>query len=475
MNDPRLKLLDLQWFAANFLWIRDKYEHLRRLEFNRVQADFHLKRTGRDIIEKCRQCGLTTYMLASMFHAAITRPQYHGLIGSRNRDKAQENLQRVELFLRYLPPELTPRIDRQRVDLLTFPDLDSSLSIEAMQEGFGSGSTYSEVYMTELVYAKHARAALEAVSQAIPVGFGSIVLDSHYDTGIVGSFFEAEIQRAKRGESGYKHFCYPWQWEYDEAWAQEKRKDGAAAFAAQYCCDPTQAGDPIFPKAEIVAARANWKQPDLTAFDALKEQRDTGKLSAEDFAKAWEVERGKHRFLIGLDPAEGRLAAKESRERDYHALVVLHLPSGAQVDEWHSRCHLDLVPREADAIANKWTEFGDVILGVERNNTGHAVLKGLKEIEGKPYRLYRSREDGEYGWRTTAATKPGLLTGTGSLAEALRTGAVTLKSEMLADELIRFQYTDRGGMEAQTGHHDDLVMALALAWRMRSEGRIEAW
>jgi len=476
MKDPRLQLLDLSWFAENFLWIRDKYEKLCRLKFNKVQMDFHKKRTGRDIIEKCRQCGLTTYMRAAMFHAAITRPNYHGLVGSRNREKAQESIAAVDLFLRYLPEEITPRIDRQTASLITFPDLNSSLRIEAMGQGFGSGSTYSEVYMTEMTYAQHAKAAFEAVTQAVPLGFGSIVEDSHYDTGIVGSFFEYEIDRAKRGESGYKHFRYSWEWHYDKKWARKKRGEiGDAAFAAQYECDPTQAGDPIFARADILAAVGAWTALDLSAFDEIKARRGRGELNDAQYADAWKAERAKHRFLVGLDPAVGKLASKESRNRDYHALAVIHLPSGCQVDSWDSRCHLDLVPLEADRIARKWAPYGDTILGVERNNSGHAVLKGLKEIDSKPYRLYRSRDDGEYGWLTSPSTKPMLLSGTGSLGEALRTGAVKPHGERTIDELIRYQYTDRGGMEAQVGHHDDHVIALAIAWRMRNEGVIEAW
>jgi len=448
MTDPRHQLADFGYFATNFFWIRNKQGKPQRWTWSNITRDFHAKQGKRNLVEKPRQCHFTTYKHLRMLHRFLTEPLYQGLFGSRNMQQAIGSRQRVDFALGLLPDWLRPKLDRKNVTELRNLDTGSVFRIEPVQKGFGSGDTYTEAYITEGPYQALFYEALEAVEQSVPAD-GEITIDGHYDTHIVSSGFEQEVARAKRGDSNFKAFTYTWRdhEEYDEAFAEEKKRGpgGLAAFLAQYECRPAQAGDPLFEQDAIRAARAAWKQPDYTVEDS--------------------------RFSLGVDPA-AFVTDKGGAGRDHNALVGLHIPSGAQVDQIHNRKHLDVFIEEVHACGCKWAEIGHTTVAVERNNSGMAVLESLKK-RPHPYSLYRhpKRYDNSgLGWPTTAKTKPMMLVGEYGLGPALRNGDVRPNNDVLCGELERMQYTDRGGMEAMKGFHDDLVIALAIAWFTRNYG-----
>jgi len=69
-----------------------------------------------------------------------------------------------------------------------------------------------------------------------------------------------------------------------------------------------------------------------------------------------------------------------------------------------------------------------------------------------------------YGWSTNAASRPKMLD---ELALALRQKAIKIPSKRIVDELYGFIRNAKNGKpEADWGSHDDLVMALAIAWQL---------
>jgi len=53
------------------------------------------------------------------------------------------------------------------------------------------------------------------------------------------------------------------------------------------------------------------------------------------------------------------------------------------------------------------------------------------------------------------------------LAAAIAEGAITLHCSGLVDECFTYIVTESGSTEAQSGHHDDRVVAAAIAWQLR--------
>ena len=64
------------------------------------------------------------------------------------------------------------------------------------------------------------------------------------------------------------------------------------------------------------------------------------------------------------------------------------------------------------------------------------------------------------GWDTNVKTKPLLIAG---MSELIRLEEDGVKSRMLADEIRTYTRNEKGGMEAEPGRYDDLLMAYMIA------------
>jgi hypothetical protein len=117
------------------------------------------------------------------------------------------------------------------------------------------------------------------------------------------------------------------------------------------------------------------------------------------------------------------------------------------------------------------------VLCLERNNGGVAELERLKRLNrnGK-YILYREKvrtgyrgNEGEgprLGYTTSGATRPVML---GMLKEAIDNKLVTIYDRPTISEMFSFvekQTATGWKAQAESGAHDDLIMALAGAWQM---------
>ena len=113
-----------------------------------------------------------------------------------------------------------------------------------------------------------------------------------------------------------------------------------------------------------------------------------------------------------------------------------------------------------------------VIVGVERDNHGHAVLQRLRDLHrgSAPYTIFRAR-DGRVGWLTSSASRPVLID---QLEAAVRTGELTLHDAGTLDRFGTFAWSDDGRPEGQEGYRDDDVLAAGIAWqvRRRAFGRV---
>lgn len=117
------------------------------------------------------------------------------------------------------------------------------------------------------------------------------------------------------------------------------------------------------------------------------------------------------------------------------------------------------------------------VVCMERNNGGVAELERLKRLNrnGK-YIIYKEKQRTGYksgesdsqklGYTTSSATRPVML---GMLKEAVDNKLITIYDESTISEMFSFieKQTPSGWKpQAESGAHDDLVMALAGVWQM---------
>ncbi len=117
------------------------------------------------------------------------------------------------------------------------------------------------------------------------------------------------------------------------------------------------------------------------------------------------------------------------------------------------------------------------VVAFERNNGGVAELERLATLNrnGK-YRIYVEKhgqgtteaveETVKLGWSTTSASRPTMLQ---MLKEAVDGGAIRIYDKPTVNEMFAFiisQTSSSWKAQAEQGAHDDLIMALAIAWQL---------
>jgi hypothetical protein len=115
--------------------------------------------------------------------------------------------------------------------------------------------------------------------------------------------------------------------------------------------------------------------------------------------------------------------------------------------------------------------YNEAILGVERNGPGVAVVEPLKndlryrnlykQRKVDQQRSHRIRE--KIGWTTDQVTKPELEV---TFGQALQEETHGLRSVRCARQLNTYVEDERGRHGAQSGEHDDLLMAAMIARRI---------
>lgn len=118
--------------------------------------------------------------------------------------------------------------------------------------------------------------------------------------------------------------------------------------------------------------------------------------------------------------------------------------------------------------------YNKAIIGVERNNHGHAVLLNLSNgivragaVRYPPYPEIYAGMDRKLGWLTSGLTKPIMIE---ELDRAMRSGQLIVNSKRFISEARKFQYAGANKMGAPSGGHDDVVMANAVAIMVISSG-----
>ena len=166
-------------------------------------------------------------------------------------------------------------------------------------------------------------------------------------------------------------------------------------------------------------------------------------------------------YVLGVDVAEGVAGGDNS------VIAVLDAETMEQCAEW---CGL-LEPYEfADEVVNMASWYNDALTAIEINNHGLAVVNRVRDLGY--WNLYNRRQFdtvqrswvNRLGWQTSVRTKPLLID---HARNVLREGEAVIHSIDLVEEMTTYVLDDAGKANAQTGKHDDRVMAWMIALQCR--------
>ena len=180
----------------------------------------------------------------------------------------------------------------------------------------------------------------------------------------------------------------------------------------------------------------------------------------DGYIKIYEEPKEKYPYVIGGDTAgEGS---------DYFIGQVLDNTNGKQVAVLRKQFDEDEYTRQMYCLGKY---YNTALEGIEANFTTFPI-KELERIK-YPKQYVREREDSftsktvkAFGFKTTAITRPLILAG---LQQIVNDSVESINDKETLEEMLTFVRNEKGRPEAQAGAHDDLVMALAIAYYIRDQ------
>lgn len=176
-----------------------------------------------------------------------------------------------------------------------------------------------------------------------------------------------------------------------------------------------------------------------------------------------DFERRQGAYVLGVDVASGE--EDTFTKGDYHAIKVFDHHTRLEVASHRSRMDIHELPYWILLAA---LFYNEARVAVEVNNQGIAIVSPLQK-DWRYRRLYRRRRidtrtekrEDKAGWETSNTTKPAMEANfMGLLDSDIRGG---LRDQTTARELTTYVVDEKGRHGAQSGEHDDLLMAAMIA------------
>lgn len=448
----------------------------------------------RELILKARQQGFSTLILAIFFCITLNEPNTQTIVIAHDRESTQRLFQMVKLFHDRLPEhkKLPTKYASKREFL--WPQVNSYFFVGTAGSGeFGRGGTINNVHASEAAFWKDADKIVAGLLESVPVD-GNVFVESTANG--IGNYYQEEYERSKNGDSIFSDRFFGWfenpeyrlpitggfvrteeeeglaeAYDLDDEqlnWRRWKKKTLREKFEQEYPSNPVEAflssGHPYFDRAQLADITQNCPPP--IEFDCPEA---ASRLRRERrFLKVWKTPQPGRGYVISADTAEG---LTDKGDPDFDSASVWDAETWEQVAHLHGRWDTH---EFGLLLAELGFWYNTALLGIERNNHGHAVINAAMHtanyppmISGQCRGLYFHEEYDEKkqqkarkpGWPTTPKTKYFALDG---LATSILDGDITINSlEMLA-ELNRFVKLPGGRAGGEASSHDDRVMDAAI-------------
>lgn len=462
-----------RYVIENMFRIVDKEGNDVDFILNPAQARLDAELTGRDIVPKARQEGITSYILARFAVKCLTSRNTRAVVISHDTESTQRMLAKVKYYLKNIKGP-APIMGNENKNELTFPKTNSTFYIgTAGSRKFGRGDTITHLHCSEVAFWADPNSLLSGLFQSVPKT-GEIYLES---TGKgVGNYYHRTCMRAAEGQSRFTLHFFNWL-EFPD-YSLDLTDDQAEAILDNLMEEWEESQ--LVEEFGLTAGQLAWRRMKLEELDydlrSFKQEypctlEECFQASGDSFfytvrsrrIDEWKkVDTNLHMltghprpgvtYALGADVGGGV-------KKDNSVIQIIDVNSMEQVAEWAS----NRIPPDAFAEKIAWLGemFNLAMAAVEANNHGILTLKMLKGMYpiGRILRGEKTDNILDLGFRTSVSTKPLLI---GTLKRDLA-ACLTVHSPMLLGELSTFIEKDTGKLEADDGCMDDRVIAIALA------------
>lgn len=426
-----------------------------------------LKENRFNILRKFRQAGCTTIAAAWSLWMVIFQKHKTVVILSKGDAESTEVLDRIKLMYDELPEFLKPGIVEDNKHTLK---LKTQSIIKSRPSGKQSGRSLAGSFLIidEAAFIENIDTIWAAVYPIISTGGRAFVLST---VNGIGNWYHDVYQKAIDGQNSFYPIDIKWQdhpeYNYNpdfEFLYEEMREKGLDIHKWE---ETTRRNMPL--KQWLQEYECNFLGTGETYIEGQILSEISSQISDDYYIKynnrmrVWQDPHPEYSYVIACDVSLGR-------DRDYSAFHILNMYNGQQVAEFYS--NKTPINEFAQIITSEAMLYNIAHVICERNTIGNNLIDWLFNIN--EYENLWTDERGDIGFQTTAKNRETILA---DLEEALRTESIKINSQRTVDELMTFIIKDSGKAEAEKGHHDDLIMSLALAVHcyknLIQEGNIE--
>ena len=477
----------------------------------------------RMIVLKARQIGATTFFSALGFwFASMNQNVTYGIVAHLMKS-AESIFQKCKVYYNNLPPEMQPATTQMSGEGITFDKkngkgINSKIQFATVSEGVFRGQTLSYLHLTECAFWEGNVQAIEnSLAPTVSVNPRTIVVRESTANGY--NFFKDDWDRAVQGKSEYTPFFFGWQdhreyamkppkefiltekekqlkekftltdeqiyWRRyqidnnyggNEVWfAQENPMTPEEAFVA--------AGGSVFPAETIAEGYFHAKTPkeepitSYPTFEKLKIWEEPEKRQEIVYAKKseWNFEKQAYEY-VDTDLIVEEKTIKKSYTlgidtsglgSDNNQIVVIDNKTKKMVARYGKKnISEENLAKIAVEIARKYHNA----LIVPEVNYSHEICNYIQKEGYKNLYMTENitRQDAplagglEYGFRTTKLTKPAIISALRSRITADPT-IINDKEFWYEAEYYLMEDPTTNKMNASSGHHDDIIMATAIA------------
>ena len=510
-SELNLKINDK--LARTIPFVFNKEQEILRNEVRRQEAE---GRPVRIIILKARQLGFTTAVAGMFYYRAATKKNINAMVVAHDAQSATGILNKHKTFYDNSIPELAPMRKSSNAKEMLFenpspkpsdrranPGMRSRIEIEtAGNPEAGRSKTIHLLHLSEMAFwpnteKRTADQTFTALMQAVPNQPGTIVIIESTANGVGGAFYR-EWHRAVTGQSDFTPLFFPWHQhsEYKmpvpknfvadpeeqrlmelygidasriawRRWCISSNCGGSLdMFHQEYPAEPEEAflttGRPVFDTQALTKAQKEATDPVYTGImgEVMEGQERFARFQQQYKGplKIWETPKSGVDYVIGIDTALG------VKDGDYSCMQVIEKKSQKVVAVWHGHIDPDMLGKQA-VLLGKY--YNRALLAPESNSFGQTTINSI--VKNHYGHIWRQRTEGRadektgfaYGINTNTKTKPLMI---GALQRMIREDATRIKDSGTIDECFTFVVgDDNKTMAAQSGCHDDRVMALAMA------------
>lgn len=464
------ELADPQWRLNHIYSVVNKAGQRVGYFPNSIQRLILKEHEKRKMILKARQFGVSTHCLIELLDFTMFNPDVTTCILAHEQDAIAKLFRIPTRAYEFLPEELKPRLSRgggSKYEMY-FPKINSRIYCDLSVRG----DTIQRLHVSEAAFIKD-QDELLATLQAVPLD-GYVTLETTPNG--MGSYYYDMWSDPKQQYSklffpwylfpDYQIPCAPLEMSQDEVdlCHRVKAKYGFNLSYAQINYRRTKQSE----LGKLFAQE--YPEDDITCFLAsgsaainlfkVKEQMDKKKSPIAETATFRQfVPYKKDRlYVCGADPAEGVGGDSsvgvimDAKTREECAVI------------WSNQWSPYQFAHELDDFCKLYTSGGRPLplLGVERNNHGHAVLLELEFHIQYENLFYTDEERTRAGWLSDKVTRPILMD---CFIDGVENRTIILHDPDTHSECLTL-IVENGKAQAAKGKHDDRVMATGVAVQM---------